>query len=78
MGEFTFNPLTGAMDVIDKDVREDASAPRNQRDGYMSVVGDTLWYFAEGNRYRLTATVDNPAAGSGEAIGLLLTLTRAA
>lgn len=78
MSEFTYNALTGNLDVIDKDVREDASSPTSKSEGYISVVGDTLWYFADGNRYKLTATLDNPPAGAGSPLGLLLTITKAA
>lgn len=58
--KFIFNPIAN-FDAVSQYDGEDTVAPTNQDDGYMSVVGDTLWYFAGGNRYKITATLDNPA-----------------
>lgn len=41
-----------------------AAAPVGKSDGYFSVVGDTVYYFAGGNRYKITATLDNPAVAT--------------
>lgn len=75
---YKLNVLTGRFDNVGAEyfAGEEASAPTGQADGYMSVVDDTLYYFAGGNRYKITAALDNPAAGNGTPIGLLLVLTR--
>lgn len=74
---FVLNPFTGRFDAVGGFTGELDSAPTGQDDGYMAVVEDTLYYFAGGNRYKITAELDNPAGGGSEGspMGLLLTLT---
>jgi hypothetical protein len=73
---FKLNPFTGQLDNIGQYAAEVGAAPTNKSDGYMAVVGDTLYYFSGGDRYKLVATLDNPSAGtSGSPMGLLLLLT---
>lgn len=75
---YKLNLFTGRFDNVGSEhfVGEEDSAPTGRDNGYMSVVDDTLYYFAGGNRYKITAEIDNPVAGNGTPIGLLLVLTR--
>lgn len=43
---------------------ENETAPVGKANGYLSVVSDALYYFSGGNRYKLTATLDNPVAAT--------------
>jgi hypothetical protein len=59
--KFIVNPFTGRLDDVGKYFGAISSAPTGKSNGYMAVVGDTLYYFAGGNRYKITAVIDNPA-----------------
>jgi hypothetical protein len=75
--QYKLNLFTGRLDNVGTGslyAGDVGSMPTGQNDGYLAVVGDTLYYFSDGNRYRITATL-TPAAGSP--IGLLLSLTYA-
>ncbi len=56
-------PQTITGGVPNLNLTEDV-APVSKGNGYLSTVGDTLYYFAGGNRYKLTATLDNPVAAT--------------
>lgn len=58
------NPTTGQLDIASFFSGQSSSAPTSGQDGYMTVVGDTLWYFSNGNRYKILATLDNPVTSS--------------
>jgi hypothetical protein len=58
---------------------EDTVAPVGQVNGYFSVVDDIMYYFTGGNRYKLTATLDNPVSQpieTGNPMGLWLPFYR--
>jgi len=78
---YKLNPFTGRFDNTGPYNGELDSAPTSKDDSYMAVVDDVLWYFAGGNRYKIVATLDNPAGpefrpcAPGMAKGLLLAIT---
>lgn len=61
LDQSTPQTVTGGTPNLNLD---NASAPTGQADGYLAVVDETLWYFAGGNRYKITATLDNPVAAT--------------
>ena len=51
-------------------------SPSAKPNGYIAFLDDSLYYFAGGHRYKLTATLDDPSVGNtGMSIGMLLCLT---
>jgi hypothetical protein len=76
--------MTGKVDKLlgeyrESDISLDSSAPSFKSNGYVSLVGDTLWFFSGDHRYKLTATLDDPVIETlGSPYGLLLTLTQPA
>lgn len=56
--KFKINPFTGRFDNVGQYDGANSSAPTTVLNGYMTVVGNTLYYFAGGNRYKITATLD--------------------
>jgi hypothetical protein len=78
--KITFNPLEGKFDVVDDDIQEVAAAPTTGAPGtlYIDTSNPTnSYYFSGGHRYKLTATLDDPASVAGSPMGLLLALTYA-
>lgn len=49
-------------DIRERDVVDLSVEPEDKPDAYLAVVDDVLWYFSNGNRYKIQATLDNPAA----------------
>lgn len=47
-------------DIRERDVIDLSSAPVSKSDAYIGLVDDVLYYFSNGHRYKLTATLDDP------------------
>lgn len=86
MPKLSVNPATGKLDNVARtssevDFNGTGTAPTGKPDGWFEAdeySGDGIvYFFANGNRYKIAATLDNPPAGdlTGQPMGLLLSLT---
>lgn len=75
---YKVNPITGKLDIVgsagagsSEYAGDVAATPTGQSNGYMAVIDGKIYFFTDGNRYVVAATL----VKTGSPVGLLLTLT---
>lgn len=67
LSDFDFNPFTGNLDEISKEMVVVTSAPTTGAEGVLyqdSSNPTNVYYFSGGNRYLITGVLNNPSGGS--------------